>query len=434
MLNHRSLHLGDYRATIVWIVLALLTLLVFTHTSQAASNESITIEYWSWATNAVPQEILEPFVEEFMTQHPNIKVEFSPRSTSPAQLLPAIAAGVGPDVVRVSESWIAEYGINNVLSDLTPWLNRDNVSIDEDIAPGLLRGWRWNGKLIGIPNDTQFLVMFGNRNVLAQTGISEPEPGWVWKDFRETMQRIVRVDAQGELERTGAAGIPRHFSEMWLFSAGASVFDDLSSLEVRFNTPEARSAFSELRELADLNLIRTDWNRVTAIHEDRAGFAVDLSIRTNTHREVMPPDSHFIAPLLVGPTGAQRTYGVSTGIGLVATGRSAERQAAAWELVKFLNSTEAHAAYNSSLYRIPPRRSALQHSDYYWILQSDPVIAQVVERILPYATTQQIFLPGPAQSTFQGLVGEYLTDGSLSLNALVEQLDDQVNAALRDLK
>lgn len=155
----------------------------------------VTMAYWA---NASEQKNFEYMIDGLETEHPNIKVKMQMYPTSDEfwKAVPAaIAAGVGPDIIAMSDEGNYEYIKKGVLAPLDELI--DKVGFEKDrITASLYKGWTDDNKLFGIPYDSSTSMLAVNKKMFEASGITK-QP--------ETMDEVVELAKA--MSKDGVKGI-----------------------------------------------------------------------------------------------------------------------------------------------------------------------------------------------------------------------------------
>lgn len=203
------------------LVVALLTAALALAGSGFAQTK---ITFWTWVG-------LEPAVEQFEAEHPDIDVElvtFGPWDLHD-KLLTALAAGTGaPDVAQLVIRRFDAYRDTGQLIDLAPHLDEAYLSeVPASIWPAVSSG----DGIYGVPTDYGPGVIWYRRDVFEQYGIEAPIE--TWDEFIEAGKRI-REGSNGEQYmmpiyvpsgQWGVASFVQFFQ-----SAGGNFFDEEGNL------------------------------------------------------------------------------------------------------------------------------------------------------------------------------------------------------------
>lgn len=140
-------------------------------TAASADPVEVTMAYWA---NAAEQKNFEFMVQGIEEKYPEVKVKLQQYPTSDEfwKAVPAaIAAGVGPDIIAMSDEGNYEYIAKGVLEPLDELIEK--VGFDKSrITESLYKGWSDNGKLYGIPYDSSTSMLAINKAMFDQSGIT----------------------------------------------------------------------------------------------------------------------------------------------------------------------------------------------------------------------------------------------------------------------
>lgn len=152
-------------------------------TQKPADPVEVTMAYWA---NAAEQKNFEFMVKGIEEKYPEVKVKLQQYPTSDEfwKAVPAaIAAGVGPDIIAMSDEGNYEYIAKGVLEPLDELI--ETVGFDKSrITTSLYKGWTDSGKLYGIPYDSSTSMLAINKKMFDQSGITK---------YPETMDEMLEL-------------------------------------------------------------------------------------------------------------------------------------------------------------------------------------------------------------------------------------------------
>ncbi|MDP1628984.1 MAG: extracellular solute-binding protein, partial [bacterium] len=128
-----------------------------------------------------------------------VKKDFN---TYEQELVSALAAGKGPDVFLIPNSWIPKHA--DKIRPMPAGQGFMNLREFQDTfvdvaAADLIRG----DKIYGLPLFVDTLALFYNKNLLANAGIPAPPKNWV--EFQEASKKMTKIDALGRIIQSGSA-------------------------------------------------------------------------------------------------------------------------------------------------------------------------------------------------------------------------------------
>ena len=181
-----------------------------------SSNASgpVTITYWyTEGSNEAPA--IKDLVAKFEAQNPTIKVNAIAVDFSAAhdKFVTAAQNGTAPDVMRVDVGWNTEFAADHYLYDITSMAG--NTS---DYLPAPLAYAKWQGKLYGLPQVTDFLVLYYNKSMLQSAGITSAP---ATMDAFDAANKALTKNGKYGWEFEGAS----YFAQPFIFAFGGGLFD-----------------------------------------------------------------------------------------------------------------------------------------------------------------------------------------------------------------
>jgi ABC-type glycerol-3-phosphate transport system substrate-binding protein len=163
----------------------------------------------TFAGSEYERSLYEPLIEEFNQQNPSITVQFAP--------IPEPEPGEEPqdfnytrmlvttgDTSIMWGTWSLGDSGNIYFRDLGPLMDADpNFDVD-DFWSGVLSACQdTDGRILGIPLSITFNGIFYDPEAFRTAGLPEPQPGWTWDEFRQTVTALAR--SEGGTPRYGFA-------------------------------------------------------------------------------------------------------------------------------------------------------------------------------------------------------------------------------------
>jgi multiple sugar transport system substrate-binding protein len=192
--------------------------------SAAPSDEPVTLRM-SWWGNDVRAQATQDAVDAFEAEHPNITVETSSGSFDGYHdtLSTQIAANDAPDVQQLQGEFMAQYGEQGALLELT---DVDTSNLDE----GTLSNGNIDGKQVAVPTGLSTLAMVANPALFEQAGVEMPDDEtWTWDDFAAITKQISDGSPEGIY---GTKSLGWDITEMatWVAQRGGELWTDEGEL------------------------------------------------------------------------------------------------------------------------------------------------------------------------------------------------------------
>lgn len=221
--------------------------------SEASADKTVTIEWWHiWANEANIAEPFQKLADEFMAEHPNVKINITTLENEAfkQKIATAMQSGEPPDIFQ---SWgggvLGTYAEAGLVQDLTPHLAKDGWG--DSISDGAKAIFTVNGKNYAVPWRAGMVGIWYNKELFAQAGIDTPPA--TWSEFLEDVKKLKEAGitpiAIGEGEQW-----PGMFWYAWLLArmAGPEEILAASNRSGAFNSPGYVEAGKKLEELVAL--------------------------------------------------------------------------------------------------------------------------------------------------------------------------------------
>lgn len=194
----------------------------------SSSGDKVKIK---WATWGNPGELtrFQEFTKDYNAKHPNVEVELVPVPGEYEQkLLTQLSGGTAPDAFYAGDSTIVKLIENGSILELTPLMKSPGSAIRaEDFFEGLWGAAKKEGKIYGIPVDCNPMILWVNKKVLNDAGITTMpwelhEKGqWTWDAFRAMTEKL---RASGKYGYVLENSWNHYYS--WVSANGGKVYDD----------------------------------------------------------------------------------------------------------------------------------------------------------------------------------------------------------------
>lgn len=329
----------------------------------AKDNGKVQIEYWHVAAESFGGATVKELVADFNKTHPNIEVvdKYNPDMYKglTQNLQAAMASGKNPDVVQMGYSYLNYAAENLKYTDLNELVKQgpaeDKNFLKDNYLPNVLAlAQTDNGKQIGLPYSVSVPVLFYNPEIFEKAGLDPANPPKTWAEVEKAAAQIK--------EKTGNMGFfMQEYADNWAQQAiiesngGQMLKKEGGKVLAGFNTPEAAAAYQLLGDMVKAG------NGLHATNEE--GFQAYLSGKlgmvctTIGKRANFEKTAKFKVMAAAFPTFEGKERKVPAGGNfLMCFSKDAEKQKAAWEFIKYLESPQALAKWSTGTGYLPPRK------------------------------------------------------------------------------
>lgn len=296
--------------------------------STASSSGAVTLKYW-YTEGSQEAPVITQLVKQFEDKNPNIKVDAQLVAFDGAHDKFATAAqnGTAPDVLRADVGWNTEFAANKFLYDITKYVSATDKS---DYLKAPLDYATYQGKLYGLPQVTDFLVLYYNKQMLTGAGLTDAPK--TWADFDAANKKLTTGGKYGWAWEGSS-----YFSQPFIFSFGGGLYDTSTTPP----TPTINNAGS----VAGLNFLKQE-----------LAYAPKVDFQNGYTNAVKAFQTGQAAMLINGPweytnilTGAAFSNASNLGVAAVpmdsATGDVARSPAGGQNYVMYAGTKHADEAY-----------------------------------------------------------------------------------------
>lgn len=187
--------------------------------SSAASDEKVTLTFWSWVPN------MDKVVAVWNQSHPNIQIKFTEAAGGDAELSKLLTAGKAgdmPDMAQIEYQSVPTMVTNNYLADISAY----DTKLKSDFPAGL-----WNqvtlgqSQLYGVPQDAAPLALFYRTDIFKKYNLAVPT---TWDQYAQEAVQLHKDDPSiymGDTVTTDAglfSGLSQQAGAQWWSASGSS--------------------------------------------------------------------------------------------------------------------------------------------------------------------------------------------------------------------
>lgn len=365
---------------------------------KAAGGKKVQIEYWHVAAESFGGATVKELVADFNKNNPNIEVveKYNPDMYKglTQNLQAAMASGKNPDVVQMGYSFLNYAAENFKYTDLNEAFKNagDANFMKDNYLPNVLElAQTDDGKQIGLPYSVSVPVLFYNPEILKQAGLDPENPPKTWSEVTAAAKTIK--------EKTGNTGFfMQEYADNWtqqalIESNGGQMLKKVDGKVVAaFDTPESAEAYQVIADMVK------DGTGLHATNEE--GFQAYLSGKLGMVCTTIGKRANFEKsakfPVKAAPFPAFEGKEVKVPAGgnfLMVFSKDAEKQKAAIEFIKYLESPAALAKWSTGTGYLPPRKGVAEDPNGFKKLVDENKNIQMALDMMPMVTKWASF-PG----------------------------------------
>ncbi len=426
--------------------------------------KDITLNYWRvWDDD----DSFTDIIKDYQTAHPNIRINYRKfrYEEYETELLNALAEDRGPDIFSIPQSWIRSYQakiepmpsqLTMAYSEIQGTIKKETVvtlktsptpslrQLKELFADTVADDVILRQQVYGLPLSLESLIMFYNKDILNQAGISQVPADW--KSFQQAVQKITKIDQDNNIILSGAAlgtgaNVEQSFDilSVLMMQNGAQMAGPLG--QPTFFTPKKGEKESEgqvaLQFYTDFaNPLKGvySWNGSMASSafetflSGKTAFILDYNFQIPIIRARAPKLNFTIAPIpqIPGnPTANYADYWVES------VSKKTKYKDEAWDFVLFATTKDAEAKKFLDKTKRPTALKKLIEKQI-----EDQDLYPSVSQILTAKTWYKGKEPKAAEAAFAEMIDKYLaaTDPrqikdilSIALEKIAQTVDTEQN-------
>jgi multiple sugar transport system substrate-binding protein len=355
-------------------------------------------------------------------------------TTYETDLVNALAAGQGPDIFMIHNSWLPKHS-DKILPAPTALVNPHMV---RELYPNVVADDFVSWDLVwALPLSVDTLALFYNRHLFDQAGIVFPPA--TWEELVAIVPRLTLADADGRIEQSAIAmgttfniNRPSDILAALMMQVGSPIVNT-NTLRAVFNRIEGAAERSVGEYALEFYLQFSNparpaysWNTqqhysIDAFSEGTLAMMLSYGFQIPAIR-AKGPFVDFGVSMLPQPAGRRDRVDYANYWGFAVSNQS-RRQSEAWRLISFMTTRiDSAEIYFQNTGRPPALRALIQEN------MNRPIVGVFSQQAL---TAKSWFQPDPAMvEQIFWVMMESTRRGELSAGAAVEQAVNQVNLLL----
>ena len=322
-------------------------------------------------------------ISAFKQVQPGIKINYRQFSYEDYEraLIDALAAGAGPDLIMIHNTWLARHRAKLVSM---PEFSKSDKDIkfmtlsefQNQFVETAYDDFVYKDKIYAFPLYVDTLALFYNRDMFNTAGITGPPKNW--DDFSKDVESLAKFDSKGNIIQAGAAiGTARNINRSsdilaaLMIQNGTRMTDPTNSIATFTRSVDAqRVGENALQYYTDFaNPVKTvyTWDdnqhySVDAFVEGKVAMMFNYSHQIPVIRDKFERLNFSVGPLPQFSDLDVRNYANYWGVGVSA---ASKKQDAAWRFLNYLASKDGSLIYLTDTSRPSARRDIidLQRND-----------------------------------------------------------------------
>ncbi|NLG83416.1 MAG: sugar ABC transporter substrate-binding protein [Firmicutes bacterium] len=210
----------------------------------AAEVATVRVAFWGGNEDLA---VNTKAAQAFEAKNPGIKIKIEHiPSDYDTKLMTMLAAGNAPDVVQQAEG-IAVLAKKGALIPLDGFIRQDKLDL-QVYFPTVLQAYQVDKAQYGLPHRWGPMVVYYNRKIFREAGLSAPKKDWTWADFRQACLKTTKGEGANRVWGFACAGTWWPWYMVPIMSFGSPILNEDRNAPA-FDKEKAAKALEFLHDL-----------------------------------------------------------------------------------------------------------------------------------------------------------------------------------------
>lgn len=227
------------------------------------SGDKKVVSFYSWSENS-EQDFDKAIIAQYEKEHPDVDIEevFVPYAEYLSKMNTMAAADSMPDVFKLPEGSVLEWGSKNAVLDLAPLYEKAGINPEDTTLASTV--FKSGESIWGVGCNVATLALYYNKDLLKEAGIEFPttdaDNPWTWEEFVSNARKLTK-DSQGNtpeddgFDENNVSVYGTMMPTDWnvfmplLYSNGAAIASD-DGTELMINSPEGLEVIQAIADLS----------------------------------------------------------------------------------------------------------------------------------------------------------------------------------------
>lgn len=394
-------------------------------------RETITTSLLVWGLWQ-DSDVIVPVLRAFQDQT-GIEVQYKKIGSVASyekELIEALAAGRGPDVFVINNTWVEAKQDLMSPSPVEIITQRDVQNefvdvVDKDLTRA--------GLVYALPTSVDTMALFYNKDLFNSAGIAEPPR--TWTEFQNTVIKLTKVSNLGVIGQSGAAlgtgaNINRapDIMQMLMMQSGLPIIDtSTGGRRVDIANDIGARSLSFYTDFSNKSKQVFTWDSsqdysIDAFAEGKTAMLFNYAYQIPTIRAKNQRLSFAVAPVpQIDGNATQITFASYWPFAVSASSKSPQ---AAWQFVRYLTSKSVADAINKAQGVPPARRDSIAQ------YATDPTMGVFAEQGLKAVSWPRVDIVA-TDAIFNTMIDKVATQGVV-IQEVLKQSQDQLQRIIND--
>lgn len=328
--------------------------------SETAGGEPVGLTFQSLSDQPAAIEATEKIVADWNSANPDIQVEIVPAGWDGIydKLITQFNGGAAPDIIHYEAASIVPFARDGYLADLTGLMSAEFAA---DVPQGIKDAVTVDGKVIAYPTELQSYMVFANKKLLEDAGVTIPTGATMSWD---TLQEIAKATTSGDVHGLGwglksptAAFMAMAPGFGGTFFSGAGKDATMNIGDGELAIPRIVSEMKAAGTVSPVTLTQSGSEVLASFYAGQIAMTIQGSFQAANIAKDAPADLDWVVlPPLEGTSGANQAANPQT----LSVNIDSEHVEQAVKFLDFFTGADNLAALNEADALIPASTSAQQ--------------------------------------------------------------------------
>lgn len=344
--------------------------------ASAEPSEPVEIEFWIGLSGAYGEAIqarVDAYNESQSNVHVTVVYQGSYNDCATATQA-AILANNQPNLVQLEVSKVAPFAGDGALMDLSKYIEAESYDMS-DFYEGLMSfSYGEDGGVYSMPFNRSTFILYYNADMFAEKGLTVPT---TWSELKEVGKAVT-----DPANKTWGLTAPEQgiYLELWVMQLGGEVLN-ADQTDIGYNNETGLEAAQYLRDAVDDGWYQAASGQEFVSNENvRTAFInknVAMLYSSSGDITTLQNSCDFTVGTAILPAADGHDPASTTGGANIAAlnGHSDEENAATWDFIKYLLSTESTGAFAQATGYLPVRKSVMESAEWQAFIAENPNFA-----------------------------------------------------------
>lgn len=398
-------------------------------------TEPITIKWWH-ALEDQYSDLVKQIVDDYNNSQDLITVEaeyIGSYTKLNEALVAAHAAGTDLPAITVANSpYVAEYGAGGLTEDLTPYIQASGYDVT-DFGDGMIAASSYNGKQVSLPFLISTQIMYYNKDMADEMGITIPEK---WSGMDEFMEKATQYNADGTTKVYGTImpGWDQWYYETFYLNNGVKIIND-DQVTTDLSSEAANAVTAKIKDWCDKGY--TYW---TGTADDASSIMrqhfIDGEAFSVVHTSSLYTNYVNQCDFEIGmawlPGGeSTRDQEIGGSVLLIPSKNDQATKNAAWQFMQYLCSADVNLTWARGTGYIPTRKSVLTSEEGKKFLEDFPAFQAIFDNLDLIKPRIQHKAWSQLANIWKNSMAQLLMEGG-DLEEAMQMMADEIDDVLGD--